>query len=358
MAGFLIYGANGYTGSLIARTAVQRGHRPVLAGRDVAAVTGLARELGLEARPFALPLSGEPGTALSGDIDDHLSGMTAVLHCAGPFAHTARVMAEACLRRGVHYLDVTGEIGVFEAMARLDARARSAGVMLMPGVGFDVVPSDCLALHLKQRLPTATHLALGFQTRGGMSRGTLRTMAENFDRGGAIRRNGELTAVPACWRTRMIDFGRGPTVAMTIPWGDVSTAWYTTDIPNIEVYTAVSPGVRMFARLSRLFGWLLGSAPLQRWMRKRIQALPPGPTDEQRARGVSLLWGEARDDRRTGIVSRLLGPEGYTMTALTAVAIVERVMAGDLRAGFQTPARVYGADFILGIPGVERSDTL
>jgi short subunit dehydrogenase-like uncharacterized protein len=356
MAAYLIYGANGYTGALIARMAVQRGHRPVLAGRDAAAVSDLARELGVEARSFALQGQGRAGASAPGGVDEHLSGITAVLHCAGPFMHTARVMSEACLRRGVHYLDVTGEIGVFEMMARMDRQAQAAGVMLMPGVGFDVVPSDCLAFHLKQRQPTATHLALGFQTRGGMSRGTMRTMAENFHRGGAIRRNGVLKTVPACWRTRTIDFGRGPTIAMTIPWGDVSTAWYTTGIPNIEVYMAAPPGMRIMARLSRLFGWLLGSAPVQHWMKKRIQALPPGPTDEQRARGVTLLWGEARDEQGRRVVSRLRGPEGYTLTALAALAVVERVLAGEVRTGFQTPARVYGADFILGMPGVERRD--
>jgi short subunit dehydrogenase-like uncharacterized protein len=348
MPGYLIYGANGYTGALIARMAVQRGHRPVLAGRDAAAVSSLARELRLEARPFSLEDRTAPDTGLS--------ELKAVLHCAGPFAHTARAMAEACLRCGVHYLDVTGEIGVFEMMARMDAAARSARVMLMPGVGFDVVPSDCLALHLKERLPSAMHLALGFQTRGGLSRGTMRTMAENFYRGGAIRRKGVLKGVPACWRTRTIDFGRGPTVGMTIPWGDVSTAWYSTGIPNIEVYMAAPPAARMFARLSRMFGCLLGSAAVQRWLFRRIQAGQAGPTDEQRARGETLLWGEARDDHGAKVVSRLRGPEGYTMTALTALAVVGRVLTGDLRIGFQTPAKVYGADFIMAIPGVERRD--
>ena len=98
----------------------------------------------------------------------------------------------------------------------------------MPGVGFDVVPSDCLAVHVKHRLPGATRLALGFQGRGGFSRGTLTTMAENAHRGGVIRRDGRLTRVPACWKTRTIDFGRGPVVAMTIPWGDVFTAFIST----------------------------------------------------------------------------------------------------------------------------------
>lgn len=347
MAAYLIYGANGYTGSLIVEMALARGHRPILAGRGDA-VTQLAQQSQLEARRFSLDNAA--------DVERGLEGVTAVLHCAGPFQHTARAMAQGCLKKGVHYLDVTGEIGVFEQLANLDRQARDAGVMLMPGVGFDVVPSDCLAAHLKRRLPSATSLALGFQSLGRVSRGTATTMAENAHRGGAARIGGVIKPVPACWKTRTIDFGRGPTVAMTIPWGDVSTAWYSTGIPNVEVFMATPWKLRTFARASRYFGWLLGSGFVQRWMKRRIQAQPPGPTPEQRARGKSLLWGEARDERGQVVVSRLQGPEGYTTTALTALAVVERVLAGQVTVGFQTPAKMYGADFILEIPGFARQD--
>jgi short subunit dehydrogenase-like uncharacterized protein len=348
MADYLIYGANGYTGALIARLAMARGHRPMLAGRSEAAVSALARELGLPARVFGL----EDGEAVCAG----LAGMRAVLHCAGPFAHTARRMADGCLRSGVHYLDVTGEIGVFEMLAGRDAEARSAGVMLLPGVGFDVVPSDCLAAHLKRRLPSATRLALGFHALGGLSRGTATTMAENLHRGGAVRRGGKLVPVPAAWQTRTIDFGRGRTSAMTIPWGDVSTAFRSTGIPNIEVYMAASRGQVLAARASRYFGWLLGSRPVQRWLKRRIQARPPGPTEEQRARGRSYLWGEACDDSGARAVSRIQGPEGYTLTALTALTVVARVLAGAAPPGFQTPSLAYGPDFVLEVPGIERSD--
>jgi short subunit dehydrogenase-like uncharacterized protein len=349
MGSYLIYGANGYTGALTARLAVARGHQPVLAGRSAGPVEALAQELGLSARVFGLD---DPAGVRAG-----LDGMTAVLHCAGPFAHTFRPMAEGCLRAGVHYLDVTGELAVFEALARRDEAARAAGVMLMPGVGFDVVPSDCLAAHLKRLLPTATRLALGFQARGGFSRGTATTMAENLHKGGAVRRGGVIVPVPACWRTRVIDFGRGPRVAMTIPWGDVSTAWYSTGIPDIEVYMAAPWRQRAAVRLLAPLGWLLGSRPVQRWLKQRIRAGPPGPTDEQRVRGESLLWGEARDDRGARVVARLRGPEGYTLTALTALAVLESVLAGQAPPGFQTPSRAYGPDFVLAVPGVQRRDS-
>jgi short subunit dehydrogenase-like uncharacterized protein len=348
MAGFLIYGANGFTGSLIAHEAVARGQRPVLAGRNAAAVAALARDVGLEYRAFALD---DPGKVVEG-----IRGMQAVLHCAGPFAHTYRPMAEACLQAGVHYLDITGEVAVFEGLAARAAAGKAARVMLLPGVGFDVVPSDCLAAHLKRRLPSATHLALGFQSLGRVSRGTATTMAENIHRGGLVRQDGMLRRVPAAWKTRVIDFGTGPVKAITIPWGDVSTAYHSTGIPNAEVYIAAPLRLRLAARVSRPFAWLLGSRLVQGLLRRRIRRGPPGPTEEERARGRSYLWGEAVDDTGQRVVSRLQGPDGYTMTVHAALAVVQRVLAGEAPPGFQTPSTAYGCDFVLGLKGMVRAD--
>jgi short subunit dehydrogenase-like uncharacterized protein len=348
MPDFLIYGANGYTGSLIARAAATRGRRPILAGRHAEALATLARQLGLEHRVFALD---SPDAAAEG-----LHGVRLALHCAGPFAHTSRPMADACLRTGVHYLDITGEVSVFEALAARDQEAKAAQVMLLPGVGFDVVPSDCLAAHLKRRLPSANRLALGLQTSGRLSRGTTTTMVENIAGGGLVRQDGVVHSVPAAWKTRVIDFGAGPTKAITIPWGDVSTAFFSTGIPNIEVYTAASLGLRLAARASRRLGWLLGSRLVQKYLKRRIQARPPGPSDEERAQGRSLLWGEAEDAAGHKVVSRLRGPDGYTVTVHAALAVVERVLAGATAPGFQTPSKLFGPDFVLGLEGVVRED--
>jgi short subunit dehydrogenase-like uncharacterized protein len=162
--------------------------------------------------------------------------------------------------------------------------------------------------------------------------------------------------VPAAWRTRTIDFGRGPIKAMTIPWGDVATAYRSTGIPDIEVYVAAPPAQRFLAKAMRPFGWLLGSAPVQRYLKRRIQAGPPGPSDEERRHGWSLLWGEVADDAGRRVVSRLRGPEGYTLTVLTSLAVLGKVLGGQAPPGFQTPALAYGPDFVLEIPGVERTD--
>ena len=345
----LIYGSYGYTGRLVVAEALRQGLRPVLAGRDAAAVRAQAAEHGLDARPFAL----DDAAA----VDAGLAGARVVLHCAGPFSRTWKPMVEGCLRAGAHYLDVTGELLVFEAIARRDADGKARGVMLLPGVGFDVVPSDCLAAHLARRLPGATQLALAFRALGGLSRGTASTMVENLGRPGAVRRDVRIVSVPPAWRTRAIDFGDGRArEATTIPWGDVSTAFHSTGIPNVAVYMTMSPGARRMAVASRWLGPLLRSAPVQRRLLGRVRAGVPGPDDATRARGRSLLWAEATapDGRRA--VSRLSGPEGYTLTALTAVHLARRALAGDAPAGFMTPSRAYGADVILEIPGVERVD--
>jgi short subunit dehydrogenase-like uncharacterized protein len=343
---FLIYGANGYTGELIARESAKRGLKPILAGRSLAKIEPLAKELDLTARSFSL----EDKKSLEYTLKE----VDFVLHCAGPFSVTSRPMVEACLRLKKHYLDITGEIAVFEAAARLDEKAKAAGIMMMPGVGFDVVPSDCLARHLKNRLPDATNLTLAFYGLGKISHGTQTTMTMNAGAGGAIRRNGKITPVPAAYKTREIDFGEVVKTGVTIPWGDVSTAFYSTGIPNIEVYTVLPEANLKMLKLSRYIGWLLATKPVQNYLQKRIPA--GGPDENERAKGKTYLWGEASDDKGNKVESRLFGMEGYAMTVLTAIQIAEKVLDGEFRSGFQTPAKCYGADLILEIEGVKRTD--
>lgn len=344
---WLIYGANGYTGELIAREAAARKMGPILSGRSATAVSPLARELGLEHRIASLD-----GPAA---LDAVLDGVSLVMHCAGPFSRTSKPMVDACLRRRAHYLDITGEIVVFERCAARDEEARDAGVMLLPGIGFDVVPTDGVAAHLHSRLPSATHLALAFQVSGGVSRGTATTAVENLHRGGMIRKDGVLTPVPPAWRTRAIDFGRGPRPAVTIPWGDVSTAFHSTGIPNVEVYMAAPTALRVMLRAARVMLPLFRTGPVQRLLKSRIEAGDRGPSAEARQAGWSRVWGEARDGSRT-VVSRLAAPEGYALTVKTALAGVEKVLAGGAKPGYQTPSRAFGEGFILEIPGTSLSD--
>ncbi len=344
----LIYGANGYTGRLIVQEAIAKGLRPILSGRNAEAIETMAREFSLEARPAALDVPNR--------LDGVFEGIAAVMHCAGPFSRTARVMADSCIRTKTHYLDITGEIGVFEMLAARSAEAARNGVMLLPGVGFDVVPSDCLAAHLHRRLTTATSLALGIHFGSTPSRGTATTMIENVGKGGAVRRSGRITKVPAAYRERDIDFGDKVRHAVTIPWGDVSTAFHSTAIPDIEVYMSAPSSQVRGMKMADTYGWLLSSGPVQSFIKWRIRSGAPGPSAERRQAATARLWGEAIDASGRRVQSLLTTPEGYTLTALTAVASVQKVLAGAVLPGFQTPSRAFGPDFICEIPGTTLVD--
>jgi short subunit dehydrogenase-like uncharacterized protein len=322
--------------------------KPVLAGRDAARIAPLAAELGLEARAFRL----DDAAA----ADKALRGLPLVLHLAGPYKYTARSMVGACLRAGAHYLDITGEIPVFEELAARDAEAKARGVMLLPAIGFDVVPTDCLALHLKLRLPSATRLTLAFQSvgRSGLPPGTQRTMIELIPFGDRVRRDGKLVVPERGEALRSVDFGQGPVQAVRLTWGDVFTAYYSTGVPNIEVYVVLPEAARRQRALVQRLRFLLRFAPLRALLKRGVR---PGPSAEARARTVTHVWGEVEDAAGRKAAARLHGPEaGLVWTTRAALAVVRKVLAGRFSPGFQTPAKVYGADLVLECEGVTRED--
>ncbi len=335
----LIYGANGYTGELIAREAVRRGQAPTLAGRDAAAVGALAESLALPWRAFGLA---DPAVLATG-----IAGCGTVLHCAGPFVRTSRPMVDACLAAGVDYLDITGEIGVFESVLKRSAEARQAAVALLPGIGFDVVPTDCLARELQTRLPDATHLDLAFVTEGGgWSRGTLATMIESLPHAGAMRRNGRIVPLPLAAESMEIDLPVGRRTLMSIAWGDVATAFHTTGIPNIRTFTGVPERevrrLRKMRPLLPLAGWKPVKRLLQLWVRRTVT----GPTADQRRRARTWIWGTARNERGEAVTLHFSTAEGYALTARTAIEGTLRVESGAVPPGAWTPARAFGAGFI------------
>lgn len=340
---WMIYGANGYTGELIAREAARRGLQPLLAGRSAGKIAPLAQELGLEWRAF--DLADAPAT------DAGLRAMHLVLNCAGPFSATAAPMMAACIRARAHYLDITGEVSVFEHARTQDAAARAAGIVICPGVGFDVIPTDCVAATLKAALPDATHLALGFDSRSGFSPGTAKTSVEGLAQGGKVRRDGRIVAVPLGYKTRRIDFGDGEKLAMTIPWGDVSTAYYTTGIPNIEVYIPGSPAMVARIRRANYFRWALGFGPVQAFLKRRIDRTVRGPSAEKRDALPTYVWGEVTNARGEKRTARIKTANGYSLTVTGALAVIDHLMRNAAQPGAFTPARLVGPDLVARLPG-------
>jgi short subunit dehydrogenase-like uncharacterized protein len=349
MKNFLLYGSYGYTGQLILERVLREGLQPILAGRNEKKLRAQAEQYHLDCRVFSLHDSTK--------LDSALLEVDAVLHCAGPFIHTFHQMAEACLRTKRHYVDISGEIPGFEALALRDLQAKEAGIMLLPGAGFDVVPSDCLAAHLKQRLPSARHFRLFLRgVSAGISKGTAKSAVENMHRQGMIRRDGELVQVPPAWNVRERDFGRGYTKVVSVGWGDVSTAYYSTGIPNIETYFAFPQPAINFLRFMRVIGPLLYNRVAKSILKSLIDLFLKGPQAERRKSASVIFVGEVIAQNGERAVSKLITPEAYTCTALTSVEIMKRILKDDFKIGFQTPSLAYGSNFIMQFEGVRRED--
>ena len=291
-------------------------------------------------------------------IEQALKDVAVVLHCAGPYVYTFKPMVEACLRTGTHYLDLTGELPVYEALAARDAEAKARGIMLLPGVGFDVVPTDCLALHLKQRLPSATRLTLAFQSEGpaGLPPGTQRTGIELIPYGDRVRRNGRLEIPEQAVKTRLIDFGKGPVLADTLSPGAMSSQLISAQaFPTSKtILSFQKPLANKWRRSANYLLPLFKLAVIRNLLKRGVK---PGPTADERTRTFMHVWGEVEDDQGRRAVSRLHGPEaGVVWTARAALAAVRKVLADNAPPGFQTPALAYGADFVLECEGVTRED--
>ena len=341
---WLLYGSYGYTGQLVTRVAREKGLEPILAGRDPARTAEAARSLGLEHRSFALDDRGATEDALA-DVD-------LVLSTAGPFSRTFEPLAAACLERGCHYLDVTGELEVFEAAYGLARRAREAGVVLLPGVGFDVVASDCAAVRAAGGLERPTRLDLAIHGTGGVSRGTLLSVLEGLSRPAKLRRDGRIVDVPHGSLARTVPFADGDRRAVCIPWGDVSTAYRSTGVPNVRVFMTV-PGwaaawAGLLSRILRLPGALAAASFV-------VKRLVGGPRPEEQEEAEGRIWCEARDEEGAASRCEIVTPGTYLFTAESAVAAVVRFLEGRLEgrpSGFHTPTTAFGAGFVDEIPGV------
>ena len=352
MSKFMIYGANGYTGRLISREAAKRGMKPMLGGRNRDEVAALANELNLPYRVF--------GLSDKGDVARNLDGISVVLHCAGPFSRTSAPMLNACLDTNSHYLDITGEIDVFEACHRVDVRAKHQGIVVLPGSGFDVVPTDCVASMLKQKLPDATSLVLAFEAGGGPSPGTAKTSVEGLGSGGRARVNGELRNVPLAWKHR--EFSRDGDEskkirrsAMTIPWGDLYTAFVSTGIPNIETYMVVSPKTIKNVQRMRYLQPILKWRFVQNLMKRKIEQTNRGPSEQRRRDNGCYVWGEVKNASGVGAKLSLVGPNGYDLTVTASLGIAERLLNANVAVagGYFTPSQFMGSDYVLKLPGVK-----
>ncbi|EMJ97094.1 saccharopine dehydrogenase family protein [Leptospira alstonii] len=343
---WLLYGANGYTGELIARRAVERGQKPILAGRSESKIRPLAEKLGLPFRIFSLENPKE--------VQNQISDNFLVLHCAGPFIETAFPMANACIEAGVHYLDITGEISVYEMLYSLSSKALAKKVMLLPGVGFDIVPTDCLAAMLKEKLPKSHFLELGFSGFTDISKGTLKSALVQLPYGSKVRRNGKIETIPQLSLKKIVEINGRYAEFFSIPWGDVFTSFISTGIPNITVYSSFPEFQTRILKLLQPTAFFLKNSLILKGMQKFVELIASGPDEKKRKQGTILLWGEVWTEANSKRVSIRMGcSEVYEFTIESALAAVAKVEKGKFQAGFTTPSKVFGSKFVLEIPGTK-----
>lgn len=315
MSTLMIYGATGYTGRMAARHATAAGMNPVLAGRDAPRLAALAGELDVEYRRFDLDDSAT--------VDAALHGVSAVLNCAGPFMRTAQPLMTAAIRSGVHYLDTAAELNSYHLAETLDDKAKAAGVMLLPGSGGSVAMLGCLTAHAAGRVTDPQHVRVALHVAGSMSRGSAVSAAENLG-AECLERHGGVLVSRDPNESREFDFGAGPVACTPATLPDLVTIWHATAIPNIETFVYVS-----------------GDA----FPAGDLTDLPEGPTPEQRNANRYQASVEITGANGSIVRSLLDTVNGYTFTPMAAVEAARRVLAGEHRPGFHTPAELFGTGF-------------
>ena len=316
---WMLYGAAGYTGTLIAQHAHERGHRPLLAGRSGLAITALSEQLDLPHRALTLDDPAALSTALA-EVD-------LVLNAAGPFLHTAAPLAAACLAAGVHYLDIGNELQVFRALYDLDQRARRAGVAVIPGTGFGVVATNCLARYVSEAIGGAQSLEVAARAATAQpGPGIAASVRENLPYGGWTRRAGQLHPQPLGSGITTVTLPGGPCLVMPFPTGDLEAAFQATGAPDI---TAFSP----------------------------VPADPQAPAGTGPDAYQSFGWARATGPDGATVQAVLQAGESYAFTAAASIRAVEETLIRSPR-GALSPATAFGSDFILTIPDTTRIDTI
>lgn len=346
---FLLYGANGYTGELIARYAASFGLQPILAGRNKRALAQLGAELKLPFKVFSL----DDKVAMQQALQE----VTVVVNAAGPYDFTAKQLVEACIAEGRHYLDLNGDAIIYDMIRTYDKAAKDSGVMLLPGAGYDVVPTDCLALWLKQQMPDAQSLKIAFAIlNSALSRGTAINTVLKLGLPGLVRIDGKLVEEPVGKRGMYVQFPglQKKLFTMSLPWGDLSTAYVSTGIPNIETYINMNKATWYFLKGQGAYNWLLKTQLVRGIANAIVKRQSPGPDQVTRDKTNTLIWAQVSNAKGATLTANMVVPEAYTLTALTALLITKKVLNKDFKAGYQTPATAYGSDLIMEIQGVKR----
>jgi len=335
----IIYGAYGYSAKLILENLIKNDVKPMLAGRDEYKLRKVANDYDCDFVVFDLEDQEK--------IKENLKGYHTVLNCAGPFKYTAEKFFKACIETCTNYLDITGEIPVLEKAWTYNEQAKEKGITILPAVGFDVIPTDCLAAKLKEEMPEAISLKLGFDGKGNkMSRGTNLTTLEIIDEESKIRRDGKILTIPIGELVYEIKNDKIEFQGIAIPWGDVSSAYYSTGIPNIEVFLGVNKAAFASRRLFAAGKSILGINFVKDFLMKQISKRMSGPSAYERQKASMIVWGEVENENGEKLFEAYRFIDGYELTGRGAAEAVIKVMNKEVEKGTQTPSLAFGYEFM------------
>ena len=345
---WMIYGANGYSGKLVAQLAVNKGYKPILAGRNESAIIKMANDFGLDSRVFGL----ENENSLAEELKD----INLVLNCAGPFVETAEPFVKACLKHGVHYLDLSGELEVFEYCYSHGDEAKEKGILICPGVAFDVVPTEAIAAKLKAAMPDATTLKLGFDGDMSLSPGSSITLLKGIGNPNLslfmVRENNILEkAQKPKFENLAYEYGGKRHKSMTLTWADLNAAHYSTDIPNIYVFIKATLTNRLSFAYMQLVSGVFKSKLIQAISQRFIKVLIKGPTLKDLENNRMLVFGEISNIEGQTKRLYLNVSHGYKFTSQSALAFVDYCLNNNVSPGYCTPSQLTGPDFVLGFTG-------
>jgi short subunit dehydrogenase-like uncharacterized protein len=339
----VLYGASGYTGRLVAGELHRRGVEHMLSGRDLAKLEPVGAEHGTPVR--AVALDDETG------LRDLLGDAAAVINCAGPFTLAGDALVRAAIDSGTHYADSTGEQGFVQMVfERHGAAAERAGVALLPSIGFDFLPGDCIARLAAEGHEPLEEVVVAYDVEGfGMSRGTLRSAMEAMQSGGVVYDGGDWRPAPAGVFRASFDFpepigrqtmSRYPSAeVITVPRHtqtqrvvSMLTARTVVPIPVVSELTPyLQPGLELAMR-----------TPLRALLQQGVGLLPEGPPeDERRATAWTIVADAHGEDGRTSrTVAR--GVDVYGITAVILAHAATLLSAPDFdRAGALGPAAAF-----------------
>lgn len=341
MPDVLLFGATGYTGSLTAEALGRRGASFVVAGRSLDKLETLAARTG----------ASDARVAQVGDVEAltrALADVKVMISCVGPFEQLGDTAAEAAIRAGVHYLDSTGEMSFIDRLVSVyGQRARDAGIVMAPAMGFDEVPAD-VTVSLATEGMSGADLVLTYAAPTDASTGTMRTILANIATLDARwLKDGAPTTVRSASRSRWSPMPPplGPKLGVSFPFAESVLAPMHLDLSSFEVYGVVSRAQASAMRYTMpLVQKTLKFSPLQGLISKVLDRRSPGPNEATRNAGRWTLLAEARSGDNWRNVS-LSGTDVYGLTAETlAGGALKLARDGHEGAGVMAPVQAMGIE--------------